>query len=311
MDNLQLLSKNVTARMLEQKNHDNKEDVELVLKANYTKLNEDQSFVPRFKVHDKYHQIFSDFPINKQLKYSHDLLVKAIQYGMILLVQYRGEEDQFSQGHTRILYPMVIGKSKKAKELLRGYHLKGWSVSQGGNVDKVWRMFRTDRILSISFTGSFYRLPPAGYNMHDRGMKGGVTIAADFTRIRRNQEALLKKDVIQYKQEVEFDKINSVYIDNTNTVLNLKEPFKNANIDEKQKDTIRLTFLKNTGTNDRIAVLGALGKRDNTVKIYSNSKYLGLYKVERSFMGPLLNQPVTRNINGHSEYPLYIYLNKK
>lgn len=305
------LIRNVQKRLLESKLYDNKEDVELVLKDQRYKLNEDQSFIPRFKVNQKYHQIFSEFPINKQLKYSHNLLQKAIQYGMILLVQYRGKEDQFVQGHTRVLYPMVLGKSGKNAELLRGYHLKGWSVSAGGNVDKVWRMFRTDRILSFSFTGSFFRLPPAGYNMRDRGMKGGVQIAADFNRIRRNQQQLMKKDIIQYKQEVEFDKINAVYLDNTNTVLNLKSPYDNPNLDVKQKDIIRMSFLKKTTDNTRIAILGALGKRDNVVKVYAEHKYLGTFKVERSFMGPLLDQPVTRNINGVSEFPLYIFLNKK
>ena len=172
-------------------------------------------------------------------------------------------------------------------------------------------MFRTDRILSISFTGSFFRLPPAGYNMLDKGMKGGVIKAAEFNSIRRNQQDLMKKEVIQYKQESEFDKVASVYLDDSNSKFDLKVPFDNPNIDEKQKDLIRLSFLKKTTSNQRIAILGALGKRGNSVKIYIKGKYEGVFNVERSFMGPMLLKPGAQNINGVTEFPLYIYLNKK
>lgn len=306
------LINDVQHRLLESRYFNNRTDVQFVVKAPMEMmLNENDQFVPRFKVHQKAHQIFTEFPINKQLKYSQSLMIKAIQYGMILLIQYRGEADQFSQGHTRVIYPMVIGKSKKQAPLLRGYHLKGWSVSQAGNVDKVWRMFRTDRILSISFTGSFFRLPPAGYNMLDKGMKGGIIKAAEFNSIRRNQQDLMKKDVIQYKQETEFDKITSVYLDDSNTKFDLKKPYDNPNIDEKQKDLIRLSFLKKTTSNQRICILGALGKRGNNVKIYIKGKYEGMFNVERSFMGPMLGKPGAQNINGVTEFPLYIYLNKK
>jgi len=300
-------------RILEAKYYNNTTDVAFVIKVPVERINEasEDQFVPRFKVHQKAHQIFNEFPINKQLKFSQALMIKAISYGMILLVQYRGEEDQFAQGHTRVIYPMVIGKSKKGSPLLRGYHLKGWSVSQSGNVDKVWRMFRTDRILSMSFTGSFFRLPPAGYNMLDKGMKGGIIKAAEFNSIRRNQTDLMKKDIIQYKQETEFDKVTSVYLDDSSTKLDLKKPFDNPNIDKKQQDLLRFSFLKKTTSNERIAILGAMGKRGNNVKIYINGKYEGIYNVERSFMGPMLEKPGAQNISGVTEFPLYIYLNKK
>lgn len=306
---------NTYHQLLESRYYNNRTDVAFVVKQPMLEMLNEASdveqFVPRFKVHQKAHQIFTEFPINKQLKFSQNLMIKAIQYGMILLIQYRGEEDQFVQGHTRVIYPMVIGKSKKGAPLLRGYHLKGWSVSQSGNIDKVWRMFRTDRILSISFTGSFFRLPPAGYNMLDRGMRGGIIKAAEFNSIRRNQQELMKKDVIQYKQETEFDKVSSVYVDDSNTRLDLKKPFDNPNVDEKQKDLLRLTFLKKTTSNQRIAILGALGKRGNNVKIYINGKYEGIFNVERSFMGPMLTKPGAQNISGVTEFPLYIFLNKK
>jgi len=48
------------------------------------------------------------------------------------------------------------------------------------HINKIWRLFRTDRILSMTFTGSFYRLPPSGYKADDKGMRGGIIAKADF-----------------------------------------------------------------------------------------------------------------------------------
>ena len=143
------------------------EEEELVLKHEFikeAKVNEDTSFVPRFALKKFKHKLFQKFPPNKQLKYNKELMKLAIEYGMILNVQYRGAEDSFVQGHQRVVYPLVLGTSAKGKPLLRIFHLRGWSVSSNGNKDKEWRLFRTDRILSISFTGSL-SMPLAELNI--------------------------------------------------------------------------------------------------------------------------------------------------
>jgi hypothetical protein len=80
---------------------------------------------------------------------------------MVFLINYKGEKDNHFAGHERVIYPMVIGKSSNGKILVRGYHLSGWSVSGNRHLQKIWRMFRLDRVLSMTFTGSFYRLPPS------------------------------------------------------------------------------------------------------------------------------------------------------
>jgi hypothetical protein len=290
----------------------NRKPVEFVPALTQLKyVKEDNSYIPRFSVNQRYHQIFSKYPVNKQLPYNSNMIVDAIQYGMILLVQYRGAADDFAQGHSRVIYPMVLGKSSQQKELLRVYHLKGWSVSKRGNIEKEWRLFRTDRILSIAFTGSFYRLSPDGYNMRDRSMKGGITRAADFNEIRKNQSRLLQSDVIQSREDTEFDKISSIVIDDTNTTIDLRNPFDNPNIHKEDVDYIRISFLKGLQNNERIAILGGLGKRGNRVKVYSQGNYKGLYVVERSVMGPMLGNRSLQNVGGTSEMPMFIFLNKK
>ena len=132
----------------------NKKPIEFVIKENYYNLIEDNEFIPRFSL--KNVKDIADIPINEPVKYSDQLLIKAIKYGMIFLINYKGEEDKHFAGHERVVYPMVLGRSSKGNSLLRGWHLNGWSVSNKRHINKIWRLFRTDRILSMTFTGSFY-----------------------------------------------------------------------------------------------------------------------------------------------------------
>jgi hypothetical protein len=298
----------------------NKRDVEYVARHDFypeVLVKEDATYVPRFSIKKYSHPIFAEFPPNKELKFNRDLMIKAIEYGMILMIQYRGDsgnsEDKFVQGHQRVIYPMVIGTSAKGKPLLRAFHLKGWSVSKNGNINKEWRMFRTDRILSMSFTGSFFRLPPDGYNSKDKGMRGGITKAANFDEIMRLQKSLIQKDVIQNKREVVLDekkKIIVVQTDDTNTVLDLGTPFDNPNISKDDLKLMRISFLKSIHDGKYIAILGALGKKGHLVKLTSRGKYLGTYRVLKSVMGDHLDKPHLKNVEGRAEFDLHIFIKK-
>ncbi len=291
--------------------NNNKKVVEFVLRHDYypeIKLNEDNTYVPRFNIKKYTNPLFTKFPPNKELKYSKELMSIAINYGMILQIQYRGDKDDFVQGRQRVIYPMVVGTSSKGKPLLRAYHLKGWSLSQNGKVDKTWRMFRTDRILSMSFTGHFFRLPPAGYNMNDKGMRGGIIAAADFNKIRNNQKTLIQKNIIQNKEQISLN--DSIEVDKTDTKLNLGEPFVNPNINEDDKKLIRMTFLKSITSNHYIAILGALGEKNKIVRVYSRDKYLGQYKVLKWIMGDALGKPHMRNIDGQTEFDLLVFIKR-
>ena len=206
---------------------------------------------------------------------------------------------------------MVIGKSSKGDILIRGYHLKGWSVSANRHIDKTWRMFRLDRLLSITFTGSFYRLPPSGYNMNDKGMRGGIIAKADFSEIRRNQQTLVKSNKIQNKEEITLDddvrKFVSVRVKSTDTKLDLKMPFENSYINNiKDIANIRISFLKSIYGNNYITILGALGSPGNTVKL-SNERgvSMGVFKVLDSVNGSTLKK--IKAIKGNTIYDVYLF----
>lgn len=290
------------------KDYYNKKPVEFVLKENY-ELIEDREFIPRFSL--KNIKDLQNIPINEPIKYSDDVMKKAIKFGMIFLVNYKGEEDSHFAGHERVIYPMVLGRSSKGKSLLRGWHLNGWSVSQKRHINKIWRLFRTDRILSMTFTGSFYRLPPVGYNMNDKGMRGGILAKADFNEIRRNQQNLVNQNRIQNREEVEMGteerKFVSIRVKETETEIDLLKAMENPYISSiKDINSLRISFLKSIYGNKYVAVLGALGQPGNTVKILTDKGLnLGVYKVLDSITGNVLKS--IKNVKGNSKYTLYLF----
>jgi hypothetical protein len=290
------------------KNYYNNKPVEFVVKENYN-LIEDHEFVSKFSLENI--KELANIPINKPIKYSDDLLTKAIKYGMIFLINYKGEKDIHFAGHERVIYPMVLGRSTRGKTLLRGWHLNGWSVSQRRHINKIWRLFRTDRILSLTFTGSFYRLPPAGYNANDKGMRGGIIAKADFNQIRANQQKLVKQNKIQDREEVtiggEENKFATVRVKETNTKLNLVNPMENAYINNsKNVANLRISFCKSIYGNKYIAILGAMGQSGNTVKVIGDdNKQIGVFKVLDSLSGNVLKN--IKNIKGNKVYDLYLF----
>ena len=285
----------------------NTKPVEFVVKEHYN-LIEDNEFIPRFSL--KNVKDIANIPINEPIKYNEQTMIKAIKYGMIFLLNYKGEEDTHFAGHERVIYPMVIGRSSKGKTLLRGWHLNGWSVSQKRHINKIWRLFRTDRILSMTFTGSFYRLAPAGYNMNDKGMRGGIIAKADFSEIRRNQQSLVNQNKILNREEITLGddrKFATIIVKETDTQLDLTKAMENAYVNNI-KDTValRVSFLKSVYGNKYVAVLGALGQPGNTVKIQTDKgAQLGVFKVLDSVTGQVLKN--IKNVIGNTLYDLYLF----
>jgi hypothetical protein len=289
----------------------NSRPVEFVVKERY-ELIEDNEFIPRFSL--KNVKDIANIPINEPIKYNEQTMIKAIKYGMIFLLNYKGEEDTHFAGHERVIYPMVIGRSSKGKTLLRGWHLNGWSVSQKRHINKIWRLFRTDRILSMTFTGSFYRLAPAGYNMNDKGMRGGIIAKADFSEIRRNQQNLVNQNKIQNREEItlggEERKFATIVVKETESQLDLTKVMDNAYINNiKDTNTLRVSFLKSVYGNKYVAVLGALGQPGNTVKIQTDkNQQIGVFKVLDSVTGQVLKS--IKNVKGNTLYDLYLFEKK-
>lgn len=286
----------------------NTKPIEFVIRENY-ELREDNMYIPRFTL--KNAKQIANIPVNEPIKPTQDIIIKAIKYGMVFLINYKGEKDNSFVGHERVIYPMVIGRSSKGNILVRGYHLNGWSVSNNRRIEKIWRMFRLDRVISMTFTGSFYRLAPAGYNMNDKGMRGGIIARADFNEIRKNQQTLIKAQEIQNKEDITLGEeargFVSVKVKNTDTKLDMNIPFDNPYINNiKDTANLRISFLKSIYGSKYIAILGALGQSGNTVKVIDEKGVnLGVYKVLDSIVGDVLKK--IKRIKGNAFFDLYIF----
>jgi len=279
------------------------------------KLNEAQEMDPN---------IIPNFPINKPVKFSEDLLKKAIKYGLVILINYRGDKDKWRGGRERTIQPMVLGVNKNTKNMLvRGWHLEGWSVSQRAETKKVWRLFKTDNIISMTFTGNFFRLPPQGYKMNDRIMTERTLAKADFNEIRRNQNTLLKGGKIQAEEETTISKptggVVNIELTNSNTVLDMQNPSKNLIINKKNLDATR--FLKDPNTlsmkfsimrsmfgRKYLVIVGAIGTIDRQVKVYDGKTLLGNYKTIRSFLGSDLSK--NKIVDNQTQFDLYVFNRK-
>ncbi len=255
-------------------------------------------------------------PVNKRVGFTEALMVKAIQNGLVILINYAGDKDNWRGGRERVIYPMVLGVNRNTGNMLvRGWHLTGWSVSKQRIIKKEWRLFKTENIKSMMFTGDFYRLPPKGYKMNDRVMTERTIKSADFNEIRRNQDKLVNEGVITQveKREIgEPEKSNVIMkIDarTTDTILDLTNPFNNQYVKDfkpfNKIDQLKLTFLKNINKNEYIAIIGALGTINRTVKIFDNKVFIGNFKVIKTSDGKEINR--IKYIQGQKEFALYIF----
>ena len=265
-------------------------------------------------------EIIKEFPVNKPMKFNKALMVKAIQFGMIILINYRGDKDKWRGGRERAICPMVLGRNKNTGNMLvRGWHLDGWSVSEKRNTKKVWRLFKTDNVMSMMFTGDFFRLPPKGYKRNDRVMTEVTYVAADFNVIRRNQFKLVQQGLIEDEEETDIKKPGTVSIEvkDTETMINLEDIWESDFFNKNNQQHLKITFVKSIVGAEYMAILGVLGTKGNTVKIYDERKLLGSYKSvlsvpDKSSSMNFMNQMRKhKTVDNQTEFPLYTFIKKK
>jgi hypothetical protein len=276
----------------------------------------DEFFIPKYRLLEKNTMdIVPDFPVNKKMEYNEAKMIQAIQNGMILLIKYEGDEDMRIGGGERVIYPMVLGVNKNTKNILiRGWHVDGFSVREQRNTKKVWRLFKADNILWMSFTGNFFRLAPKNYKMNDRLMTERTIMRADFNQIRRNQNNLIQAGKIETDSTTDLtakENVPTIEVSSTEYFLDLKNPWNNEILknEKNNADKIKITILKTIIGNEFVCVLGAIGTPGRTVKLMENNKAVGIYKVEISFTGNDFNK--YKLIKSKSIFKIFLFKNKK
>ncbi len=71
----------------------------------------------------------------------------------------------------RLIEPHALGIGSSGQTLLRAFQTDGASAS---GESPHWKLFRMDRMKSLSVTGQKFFGPRDGYKRGDRAMKGGI-----------------------------------------------------------------------------------------------------------------------------------------
>jgi hypothetical protein len=263
-------------------------------------------------------QIVCGIEINKTYKYDQNLLIKAIQNGMIMTILYKGEDDKWRGGRERQIAPMVLGENSNTKNILiRAWHIDGYSIRERSNVEKVWRLFKVDNIKSITFTGDFIQLPPKNYKRNDRVMTERTIVAADFNEIRRNQNALLKEGKIEKEEETKLGSnviIPNIKVEKTSIEIDLANPFNNTILTglEKNPSEVKISILQSTkNPNDIVCLVGARGTKNRRVKVYEDKGGFSYntYNVLEAFTADEFNK--FKKVKNKSILPIFLYRGKK
>ena len=109
-----------------------------------------------------------------------DSIVDAIKNRRVLVIYYDGDEPG-GRG-LREIEPVCFGYSKKGNPVLRAWDLEGASHRgfKGEKPLPSWRLFRLDRIMSLTPTGNNFETPRPNYNPSGDKSMNRVIINAKF-----------------------------------------------------------------------------------------------------------------------------------
>jgi predicted DNA-binding transcriptional regulator YafY len=96
-------------------------------------------------------------------------------------VDYRGENARDVLNGIRVIEPYAVGVSENGETYLRAWLIRGISKSGRVNPRLVpgWRLFKVDRIRSVSPTLQKFTIPRKGYKAEDSSMSE-VLFSATF-----------------------------------------------------------------------------------------------------------------------------------
>ena len=138
---------------------------------------------------------------DQRVPYNKDMMIQAIQEGREVGILFQTNNDKMKSPTSkyRIIYPVAIVVSKKGNAVIRAFHKMGQSEKEArltgkrsAEVENTWRLMKVSNIKGMWFTGRYFRGPLESYDNHDKGMMS-IEISADFSKIRKFQDQMIKK----------------------------------------------------------------------------------------------------------------------
>lgn len=258
-------------------------------------------------------ELIPNLPINKRMPYNEAIMIKAIEYGCIMEISYKGLKDKWLGGRQRQVCFLTLGRNSHTGNILaRAWHLTGFSVNLKRNAEKVWRLFIMDNnhLKWMMFTGNFFSMPPAGYVRNDRVMSERQIVSADFNKIRANQARLIEVGKIKKEEELKIsdNEVSKIEIKNTNTQIDLRNPWNNTLLVKKDIDLIKISILKNVLNDNYIAIYGAVGTKERNVRVFENNQNIGTFRTVETIVGKQIDK--IKQVRGKNEFDLYQFVKK-
>jgi len=147
---------------------------------------------------------------NERVPFSSELMKQAILQGREVGISYRSKNDKYEMPVTkyRIIHPVAMGTDKKGNLAIRGLHITGQSEKAARETGvrsaeieaekdgmNAWRLFKSENLKSMWFTGRFFNDEIPGYNPNDKGMST-VMVAYNPNTAKQYQDQI----VVQSKQ---------------------------------------------------------------------------------------------------------------
>lgn len=125
---------------------------------------------------------FNEFFLYESLENNILKLEDAINNKFVCIIDYRGEDKGSVENGIRYIEPYVLGTNRLGNTVLRAWMSKG--VSRTGKIDPSlvpgWRLYRVDRMFSITQTLDNIRDARKGYNVARDGKMSDIIASIKF-----------------------------------------------------------------------------------------------------------------------------------
>jgi len=177
---------------------------------------------------------------NERIPFNSELMKQAILQGREVGISYRSSNDKYQMPTTkyRIIHPVAMGNDNKGNLIIRGLHITGQSEKaaretgvRSAEVEAekdgmaAWRLFKSDNLKSMWFTGRFFSSDIPGYNPNDKAMNTKIAVY-NPTQAKKYQDEL----VINSKQTKYLDKKDNAVDRDIEQIGYADQPIQEKNI---------------------------------------------------------------------------------
>ena len=183
---------------------------------------------------------------NERVPFNAELMKQAILQGREVGISYRSKNEKYEMPVTkyRIIHPVAMGTDKNGNLVIRGLHITGQSekvaIATGNRSAEAeahkdgmaaWRLFKSDNLKTMWFTGRFFSNNIPGFNPNDKAMSTKIAVynpskAKQYQDelVARSRAAVTSQDIEQVPVDKDIEQMG--YEDSSIQEKNIRNLFK-------------------------------------------------------------------------------------